>query len=271
MTASPRAPGWERRTASFAARAWWVKLLAPGIALAFAACAETSTPDFVDPATVVFRYAAASDASGLPAVSTISARVEDARTEVTQPGDLGVEYLRAWDLAFMPAELPALLAGIAWPGVIPGKYRELVSRMPYSSCVAAAGGQLRYQGCRGVYPDVTIELDGTFTRSGTALAWNLDLRWSVGDSHHLVGELDAGAGQLLGHARDDQVSLGYAFTDAVDLALSLDGDGCPVAGTVELKRLFSVSSHDLDLHDSGRLLAWTGCGVVTVASSTSKR
>jgi hypothetical protein len=251
-----------------------VRLLAPGIALAFAACAQTSaqtsTPDFVDPATATFDYAAASDASGLPAVITISARVADARTEVSQPGDLGVEYLRAWDLAFLPAELPALLPGISGPGVIPGKYRELiVSPMPYSSCVTVAGGQLRYQGCRAVYPDVTIELDGTFTRSGTALTWNLDLRWSMGDTHHLVGELDAGSGQLLGHARDDQVFLGYTFTDAVDLALSLDGDGCPVAGAVELKRLFSVPSYDLP--DTGRLLAWTGCGVVTVAASTSKR
>jgi hypothetical protein len=254
-----------------------VKLLAPGIALAFAACAqtETSTPYFVDPATVAFDYAAASDASGLPAVSLVSARVADARTEASQPGDVGVEYLRAWDLAFLPAELPVLLPGIAGPGVIPGKAREVVvSHMPYSSCVTAAGGQLRYQGCRAVYPDVTIELDGTFTRSGTALTWNLDLRWSIDESHHLVGELDVGSGQLLGHARDDHViqgsvSQGYTFTDAVDLALSLDGAGCPVAGTVELKRLFAVRSYDLP--DQGGLLAWTGCGVVTVAASTSKR
>lgn len=270
MTASPHAPRWERRTASFAGRAWRAKLFAPGIALAFAACAQTSTPDFVDPATVTFDYAAAYDASGLPAVSIILARVADARTEVSQPGDVGVEYLRAWDLAFLPAEAPAQL-GIAGPDVMPGAYREfLVSRMPYSSCVTAAGGQLRYQGCRAVYPDVTIELDGTFTRSGTALTWNLDLRWStVDDRHHLVGELDVGSGQLLGHARDDQVTLGYTFTDAVDLALSLDGDGCPVAGTAELKRLFPVPSYDLP--DTGHLLAWTGCGVVTVAASTSKR
>lgn len=270
MTASQQASRRERRTASFRVRAGRARLLAPGVALALAACARPSSPEFVDPATVTFAYGAASDASGLPAIPMISARVADARTEVSQPGDLGVEYLRAWDLAFMPAELPAFLLGMAWPSVIPGKYRELiVSRMPYSSCVTVAGGQLQYRGCRAVYPDVTIELDGTFTRSGTVLTWDLDLRWGMGDGHHLVGKLDVSSGQLIGHIREDQVSLGLIFTDAIDLALSLDGNGCPVAGTVELKRLFPVPSYELP--NTGRLLDWTGCGMVTVAASTSMR
>lgn len=50
----------------------------------------------------------------------------------------------------------------------------------------------------------------------------------------------------------------------MDLALSLDGWTCPVAGTAEVKQLGALHDRGPAV-ERGALLTWSGCGAVSAA------
>lgn len=266
-----------RRSTGITGGTFVAGLFAPAVALAIGACSGSGAdegPTFVDPDTVTFEYGAASDASGTWAAETISRRVADALAEVAEPGEARVEYVRAFDLAFLPIDLSAGTmpedVNIRVFGDVTRQFLE--SQIRWETCVTATSGQVEYRGCRGTagYQVEDYQLDGTLTRSGTALEWNLLLQ-AQGNRFHLIGNLEASADSVTGHVRADQVMYEVPFTDAVDVALTLDGDGCPTAGTVEVKRLYSRHGREGEAppsfiwSDHGVRFLWTGCGEVAAA------
>ncbi len=261
-----------RRTGRSIRFAVW--LLAPGLSLALGACggSQSGGATFADPDKATFDYGTTSDASGMRVVDTISQWELDARAELAEPGDAGVEYQRAFALAFLPMELAAEGPNDVPYTVMQRVYQQAVlAQVPWRTCVTASPEQVQYSGCRTTQGIDDYYLDGTLTRSGTTLAWDLVQTWnepSGGEWHHLTGEVQVGAGLVTGRARADQTIYGFAFTDSADLSLVVDGGSCLVGGTVEMKRVWPVRQPDgmpSTWPDAGTLLVWTGCGAVTVA------
>jgi hypothetical protein len=246
------------------------------VGLALSACAGNGGggPVFADPDKVVFEYGTVADASGTTIADTISQRMADARAEVTGPGDAEVEYQRAFELAFLPIELAAEGPNDLTFMVGPSVYQQLiVNQIAWQGCVTASPELVEYKGCRTVDAENTYDVEGTLTRSGTTLEWDLLQQFdadSGGDWHHLTGKLVVDAGLVTGQARADEMELRVAFTDTADVALMLDGSGCPIAGTLEMKRVYAEKQPDGSPSfwpDQGALLLWSGCGAVTVATA----
>lgn len=259
-----------RRRAHLVGRApWRARLIAPGLALALAlgACSGGGGggPVFRDPGQANFDYGAVTDASNLWVVGTLSAWAADARAEVAAPGDASVEYRRAFELAFLATELAAEGPNRVGLTVIPDTFKAFLSdRLPWATCVTASPEEVQYRDCRIVVGGSTVSLQGTLTRSGTTLAWDLRWDWS-GEWLHFTGRVEVGEGIVTGQVRTDEVIYDIPFTDAADLVLILDGGGCPAGGTVELKRLWAEPRY---VGDAGTLLVWSGCGAVAAATVT---
>jgi hypothetical protein len=270
-------------------------------ALCAAAMACGGGDEAADPAARKFTYGASSSptAEEQAAAATAEGTTSDAiqlRTDTSATADA---------LASSVAELPDAMAASAWgsasvgvalglPGtglertlsILGGPSAAALTGFDDPLCVTVTVGSIAYSGCTITVGTDVIAVDGTVTRAGDTVTWNLtSTLTSAGDGYsmtvvvHPTGSLTFGPGTIAGRARSDTAatvrsgltSMHLGYTTIADLDLEHDGNGCVTGGTLELRRVWTdrVPGMPTDgpYADAGLLFTWHGCGVVLVSRS----
>ncbi len=157
-----------------------------------------------------------------------------------------------------------------------------------ASCVSITpGASITYTGCTVTLGTGLIQVDGTITRSGAKLAWDLTSRltdagtgYSMSAAVHATGALTFGATTVTGQARSDTqatvtgngATVSAAYTTLADVALDLQRDPfCVTGGTLELRRVWTQRPAGMpttgEYADQGLRFTWQGCGTVLVQHS----
>lgn len=252
--------------------------LLPLLALSLAACGDGDgggdSVTFVEPDRVTFSYGAGQDASEAPAPRMIAARIGAARAGASVPGEGAALYELATQVMATP--LDAAVQAFLEPE---DESPSTGSGVP--SCVSVGPGEVRWS-CSSTSPDGSSFSGGSFTRSPSVLVWDVssgsessgaaaaDLRiWFrtrargslAVDSGHVTGRARV---DLEGRYRNPDALLHSAYTTSADVDLWLDDEGCPTAGTVEVKLLWAARPFE-SVRDEGVRYTWSGCGVVSAA------
>lgn len=254
--------------------------LLPLLALALAACGDGDGDGdpvtFVEPDRVTFSYGAGQDASEASAPRLIAVRIGAAWAGTSAPGEGAALYALATQVIATPLDA-AVQAFLDPEGEPPSSGSEV------PSCVSVGPREVRWS-CSSTSGDGSWFSGGSFTRSPSAFVWDVSSgsessgsadsgpRTPARTRTRARGSLVVESGHVSGRARVDLEGrygisgdlLHSAYTTSADVDLWLDEEGCPTAGTVEVKLLWAIRPFESQ-RDEGVRYSWSGCGVVSAA------